>query len=77
MTGYIYCDLVINFITEIFVSPRFDFSPGGVLVDPRTFSSIHIRDRIVIQYTVLMICIEYGALDIDPVHVVVLMELLV
>ena len=75
MTGYIYCHPVIYFITEIFASPRLDFSQAAVLTDPRTFSSIHNRDHIVILSTLLLICKEYGAADMDPMHVVVLMEL--
>ena len=64
-----------KFITEIFAGPTFDFSSVGVLVDPRRSSNIHIPDCIVIFNTMLMICIEYGAPDIDPLHVIVLMEL--
>ena len=70
-----HCDLVKNYITDIFAGPRFDFFPAGVLIDPYRFLNIHIRDRILILSTMLMICIEYGAPDIDLVHVVVLKEL--
>ena len=54
---------------------RFDFSTAVVLVDPRRSSNIHIPDHIVFLTTMLSIRIEYGAPDIDPVHVAVLMEL--
>ena len=70
-----YGDPVKNFITNIFVSLTFDIPSAGLLVDPLRFSNIHIRDCIVILSTMLTVCLEYGALDIDPVHVVVLMEL--
>ena len=70
-----YCDPVKNFITEIFAGLSFNFSSASLFVDPCRFLNIHIRDRIVILSTMLTICIEYGAPDIDPVHVVVLMEL--
>ena len=59
----------------MFVGRRFDFSTAVVLVDLRRSSNIHIRDPIVILSTMLPIPIEYGAPDIDPVHVAVLMEL--
>ena len=64
-----------NFITEIFVGPRFDFSTAVELVDPRRSPNIHIRDRIVILSMRLPIHIEYGTPDIDAVHAAVLMEL--
>ena len=70
-----YGDLVKNFITDIFASLTFDIPSAGILVDPLRFLNIHIRDRIVILCTMLTTCLEYGAPDIDPVHVVVLMEL--
>ena len=75
MIGYIYCHPDRNYITKIFNCPRLDFWTAGVLVDPRTFWSIHIRDRIVILSTLLMTSIEYGGPNIDPQHLVLLMEL--
>ena len=59
----------------MYASPTFHFSKAGVLVDSRRILNIHIQERLVILSTVLMICIVYGTPDIDPVHVVVLMEL--
>ena len=75
MARYIYCHPFFVFFTEILACLRFDVSRPGLLVDPRTFLSIHIRDCNVILSTVLMISLEYGALDIDPLHVELLMEL--
>ena len=59
----------------MYASPTFHISKAGVLVDSCRFSNIHIQEHLVILSTVLMTCIVYGAPDIDPVHVVVLMEL--
>ena len=69
-----YWDPIEHFITEMFAGRRFDSSTTVVLVDLRRSSNIHIRDRIVILSTMLPIPIQYGAPDIDPVHVAVLME---
>ena len=62
-------------MTEIFKCPRLDLWTAGVLVDPRTFWGIHIRDHIVILSTLLMTSVECGKPIIDPQHLVVLMEL--
>ena len=75
MTGYIYCHPDRDYITEIFKCPRLDPWTAGVLVDPCTFWGIHIRDRIVILSTLLMTFVECGGSDIDPQHLVVLIEL--
>ena len=75
MTGYIYCHPDKDYITEIFKCPRLDFWTAGVLVDPHIFWGIHIRDRIVILSTLLMTSIEYGGPNIDPQHLVLLLEL--
>ena len=75
MIGYIYCHPDRDYITEIFKCSRLDLWMAGILVDPRTFWSIHIRDRIVILSTLLMTSVECGGPHIDPQHLVVLMEL--
>ena len=74
MTGYIYCHPRRDYITEIFKCPRMDLWTADVLVDSRTFWGIQIRDRIVILSTLLMTSVECGEPDIDPQHLVVLME---
>ena len=75
MTGYIYCHPDRDYIIEIFKCLRLDLWIASVLVDPHTFWGIHIWDRIVILSTLLMTFVECGGPDIDPHHLVVLMEL--
>ena len=49
----------------------------GVVDHPRIFVGIHVRVCFLILHTMLLIWTKYGALDIDPLYVLVLMGMVV